>query len=201
MTRLGRRAFLGCIAAVGGWAVCLFLTSAPTSLKAIGDEARYIQPISWKKQHFTRVIGLGYPELGLELDISHVEMKSIGDKACVLANVVSFDVDDDYAYDIDEPVDVTLTYAPEFTTAASFMVLWDKNGGEGHGTIEVKPEPGATFRQVTVKLDRARLAGLGAQRTDIAVERDAAWSPSATSRLLAAGRRRVPPSSAWCSSR
>lgn len=132
-------------------------------------EARYIEPIPWHKEHFTTVIGLGYPELGMEMDVAHTEMRTIDGRDCVVGNMVSFDVDDDYAYDVDEPVTLALTYAPELTTAATFQVIWDRNGGDGHGRLAVEVEPGATFRQVTVTLDRARLAGLGAQGTDLAV--------------------------------
>jgi hypothetical protein len=136
---------------------------------ATRNEARYILPIGWNKPHITHVVGLGYPELGLELDVAHTTVQVIGGKSCVVGNVVSFDVDDAYAFDVDEPVSITLTYAPKLTTASPFLVIWDKNGGDGHGSLEIKPEGGETLKQVTVTLDRARLAGLGAQNTDIAV--------------------------------
>lgn len=132
-------------------------------------EARYIEPVPWEKEHITKVIGLGYPELGMEMDVAHSEMRMIDGRNCVVGNMVSFDVDDDYAFDIDEPVGVTLTYAPEHTTAATFQVIWDRNGGDGHGRLTVDVEPGAGFRSTTVTLDRARLAGLGAQQTDFAI--------------------------------
>src|SRR5262249_54853941 len=61
-------------------------------------------------------------------------------------------------------------YAPQFTTP--FVVGWDKSGGTGVGLSEpIEPEPGATFRTVTLTLDRARLAGQGTQGTDIAIGR------------------------------
>jgi hypothetical protein len=49
------------------------------------------------------VIGLGYPELGLELDVAHTTMQTIDGRSCVVGNVVAFDVDDGYAFDVDEP--------------------------------------------------------------------------------------------------
>jgi len=148
---------------------CLAAASSAVIVAAARNEARYIVPIAWNKPHITRVIGLGYPELGLELDVAHTTVRTIDGKSCVVGNVVSFDVDDAYAFNVDEPVSVTLTYAPQFTTASPFLVIWDKNGGDGHGSLEVIPETGATFKQVTVSLDRARLAGLGAEQTDLAV--------------------------------
>jgi hypothetical protein len=51
-----------------------------------------------------------------------------------------------------------------------FRVAWDRNGGEGFGLSNViAPEPGDALRQTTVRLKRARLAGLGIQKTDVAV--------------------------------
>ena len=148
---------------------CFALSTIVCVSTVLAQDARYIEPIPWEKEHFSQVIGLGYPELGLELDIAHAEMRTIDGTHCVDANIVSFDVDDDYAFEIDETVELTLTYAPEQTSAPAFMVIWDQNGGDGHGNIEVTPDPGATFREITVNLERARFAGLGARHTDLAI--------------------------------
>ena len=148
---------------------CLALVAAVWVGTVSGQEARYIEPIPWEKEHFGRIIGLGYPELGLELDIARAEMRTIDSSPCVVSNIVSFDVDDEYAFNIDETVELTLTYAPAHTTASTFMILWEQNGGEGHGVVEVTPDPGPALRQVTVDLERARFAGLGAQQTDLAI--------------------------------
>ena len=67
-------------------------------------EARYIEPVNWEKEHFVKVIGLGYPELGMEMDVAHSEMRSIEGRDCVVGNMLSLDVDDNFAYDIDEKV-------------------------------------------------------------------------------------------------
>ncbi|HXY10917.1 MAG TPA: CehA/McbA family metallohydrolase [Terriglobales bacterium] len=131
-------------------------------------EARYLEPMPWKKPHFARVLALGYAELGLDLDRSHAEMKTIAGNSCIVGNMVAFEVEHQYAFDIDEPVDLTLTYAPEFTTAP-IVVLWNKNAGTGRGDVIIDPEPGETLRRVTVTLDRARLANFGTQGVDIAV--------------------------------
>ena len=78
-------------------------------------EARYIEPVPWHKEHFTKVIGLGYPELGVEMDVAHAEMRTIDGRDCVVGNMISFDVDDDYAYDIDESVDLISPTEPHLT--------------------------------------------------------------------------------------
>ena len=95
-------------------------------------------------------------------------MKTIGGRSCLFGNLFAFDVDDRYAFDIDEPVDVTVMYAPDLTQP--FIVAWDQNAGNGYGVSEpVTPEPGAELRQATVRLDRARFAGQGIQGADLAV--------------------------------
>jgi hypothetical protein len=151
-------------------AACLLTTIETVSLRAHGTEARYIEVIPWKKERITRVIGTGRSELGLNFR-NQIQLKDIEGKSCIVGTLVAFDVDDRYAYDIDEPVEVTVTYATGVTTP--FAVAWDKNGGDGFAvTEEIKPEPaapGETFRRATVRLDRARLAGLGVQKTDLAV--------------------------------
>jgi hypothetical protein len=155
---------------VAGLAAGLLVTSAAApAASAPRDESRLLKPIPWTKPNITKVVGLGYTELGVEMDVAAVDMVTVEGRACVKANAVAFDVDDRYAFDIDEPVELTLTYAPGETTARAIIAAWDQNGGEGHGRLSVKPEPGATFRTVTVTLDRARLAGLGAAQTDIAL--------------------------------
>ena len=140
-----------------------------TRVLAHNVEARYIQLMPWHKAHFTRVLAMGYAELGHDLDISHAEMQTIAGNSCIVGNMVAFEVDRQYAYDIDEPVDLTITYAPEFTTSP-LVVLWNKNGGLGRGELRINPEPGTALRRVTVTLDRARFAKFGTQGVDIAIE-------------------------------
>jgi hypothetical protein len=131
-------------------------------------EARAITELNWPKEHFKHVLSVGYTQLGMAPNQTHAEMKTIEGRSCIVATMLGFDVDDTYAFDIDEPVNLTLTYALDGATGP-FSVTWDQNGGQGHGAIPVTPEPGAPFRTVTLKLDRARFAGLGTRGIDIAV--------------------------------
>jgi hypothetical protein len=138
-------------------------------LDAHGTEARYVELFQWKKPHISRVFGVATAGLGVpSFSRQTVQMRMIENKACLVGNVVAFDVDNEYAFDVDEPVTLTLTYAPQLSTA--FVVGWDKSGDTGIGlTAPIEPEPGAALRTVTLTLDRARLAGQGTQGTDIAV--------------------------------
>jgi hypothetical protein len=131
-------------------------------------EARAIFDLPWQKEHFSHVLSVGYTQLGSAPNQTHADMKMIEHQACIIGTMIGFDVDNSYAFDIDETVELTLTYAPRVTTSP-FDVQWDQNGGDGHGLIRVTPEPGSTFRTVHLKLERARFAGQGTRGIDIAV--------------------------------
>jgi hypothetical protein len=131
-------------------------------------EARAIQEMPWHKEHFTHVLSVGYTQLGSAPNQTHADMRMIDHQPCIVATMLGFDVDDSYAFNIDESVELTLTYSPGQTTAP-FEVQWDRNGGEGHGLITVTPEPGVAKRTIKLKLDRARFAGQGTRGIDIAI--------------------------------
>lgn len=145
--------------------VLLFATG---SLHAHGTEARRVVALSWKKDRITRVLGTNRSELGLNGSKAPEQMVTVAGRSCIFGDLFAFDIDDQYAFDIDEPVDVTLTYAPERTQP--FRIAWDQNGGDGFALSEViTPDAGAVLRQTTVRLERARFAGLGVLNTDLAV--------------------------------
>jgi len=149
-------------------AASLLIADQDVRLSAHGTEARRAVVLSWKRPHITRVLGANRSELGLNGSKAPDQMVTVAGQSCLFGDLFAFDVDDRYAFDIDEPVDVTVTYAPERTQP--FTVAWDKNGGDGFGMSDaITPEPGATLRKATVRLDRARFAGLGISRTDLAV--------------------------------
>ncbi len=148
-----------------GSAVVWLTTSSP-GVQAHGSEARYVVEVDWVRPRITHTYGLSYSELGPGAYRSDVETRTIGDQQCVVGGLIGFDVDDAYAYDIDEPVTLTLSYAPDLTTP--FTVVWDQNGGNSRGAIEVQPEAGEAVQNVTLTLDRARMAGQGTRGVDIA---------------------------------
>ena len=144
------------------------IATRTVSLDAHGTDARRVVTLSWKKDRITRVLGTNRSELGLNGSKAPEQTLTVEGRSCLFGDLFAFDVDDQYAFDIDEPVDVTLTYATGRTQP--FRVAWDQNGGEGFGLSNViEPEPGATLRQKTIRLDRARFAGLGILKTDLAV--------------------------------
>ncbi|MGD9905945.1 MAG: CehA/McbA family metallohydrolase [Vicinamibacterales bacterium] len=132
-----------------------------------GSEARYVEIVPWVKARIAHTWAMSYTELGIGASRAIVQMRTVADRQCAAGAVLAFDVDDRYAFDIDEPVSVTLTYAPAYSKP--FTIYWDANGGEGLGRLPVEIEPGAPLRRVTVVLDRARFAGQGTRGVDLAV--------------------------------
>jgi hypothetical protein len=157
-----------CCAATALVLTAILAVGTVASVRAHGTEARRVVVLTWKKDRIARVLGANRSELGLNGSKAPEQLLTIAGKPCIFGDLFAFDVDDDYAFDVDEPVEVTLTYGPERTQP--FRVGWDQNGGEGFGlSAVIAPEPGAPLRQTTVRLDRARFAGLGILRTDFAV--------------------------------
>jgi hypothetical protein len=132
------------------------------------DDARYSSLLAWKKDRFSRVLALGYTDLGAN-GRGATEIRTLAGESCLVGPTVGFDVDNTYAFDVDEPVELTLSYVPELTTAQAILVLYDKNGGDGRGMVEIAPERAGPRARATVTLDRARLAGQGAQGVDVAI--------------------------------
>ena len=143
--------------------------AAGAALRAHGRDARYVDPLPWKRDHFSRALAVSRSELGLSGSKQKVAMKTVDGRSCAVGSLFAFDVDDAYAFDIDEPVTVTVTYAANLTTAP-FAVAWDRNGGDGYGiSTDIEPDRSVALGRVTLRLDRARLAGQGILKTDIAV--------------------------------
>ncbi|MEX2272682.1 MAG: CehA/McbA family metallohydrolase [Vicinamibacterales bacterium] len=138
------------------------------AIAAEGDDARYSRPLHWKKERFSRVLALGYTDLGAN-GRGATEIRNLGGASCLVGPAIGFDVDNAYAFDVDERVEVAFSYVPEFTKAEAILVLFDKNGGDGRGLVEVVPERVGATGSATVQLERARLAGQGAQGVDLAI--------------------------------
>ena len=149
-------------------AAAIWLPTGARTVEAHGSEARYVEVAPWQKERFSRVLAVSRSELGTPGTRRTMEVRTIEGRSCLVGALFALDVDDHYAFDIDEPVTLTLTYATALTTP--FVVGWDRNGREGIGvTDELVPETGGVFASTTLPLDRARFAGRGVQRTDLAV--------------------------------
>ncbi|MDX3899242.1 MAG: CehA/McbA family metallohydrolase [Sphingobium sp.] len=139
-------------------------------LRGHGVEARFVKMVEWKRPHFTRIMGSNRAHLEGVRDLwPDVISKviTVDHRSCLYGEFFVLDVDDNYAFDIDEPVELQITYASDVTTP--FMVGWDRNGGTGVGVLKVDPDKKTKFSTATLTLDRARFAGQATQGSDIAL--------------------------------
>jgi hypothetical protein len=169
-------------------AAFLVSTLAPHGVYAHGTEARYVEIADWKKPNFARTFATNRAHIGslpnraamTELGTTPPPQQSprarnllqkleIEGQKCIFSDIMGFDVDDGFAFDIDEPITFTITYVPELSS--QFIVAWDRNGGTGEAqTVEITPPAtGPKLQTVSFPMDRARLAGQGVQGSDIAI--------------------------------
>ena len=135
-----------------------------------GTEARFVEFLDWKKEHFTRIFASNRAHLeGLPSNWAEAtpQVITVEGRSCIVGQLIAFDVDDKYGFDLDEPVELSLTYAAEYTTP--FLIGYDKSGGSGVGLHEVAPNKGEKFPTLKLTLDRARFAGQATQGADIAI--------------------------------
>ncbi len=138
---------------------------------AHGTDARYIQIMDWKRDNFARVFVTNrthFAGISSSNFLPVAQTRVVDGQSCVIGDSIALDVDNRFAFDIDEPVTFTVTFAGQYSLP--FVVAWDKNGGTGQGLSEtITAKPGESFSTVSLTLDRARLAGQGTQGADIAI--------------------------------
>jgi hypothetical protein len=162
-------------------------TLSPRDALAHGTEARYVEIADWSKPNFARTFATNRAHLGsLPNAAARAELGSpppppsprarnmlqkltIEGQECIFSDIVAFDVDNDFAFDIDETITFTITYSPELSSP--FIVAWDRNGGTGEAqTAEITPVASARkLETLSFSMDRARLGGQGVQGSDIAI--------------------------------
>lgn len=157
---------------MNGWRASLLVVLSAVSQHAHGADARYFELLDWRGPHIARAFAtsavhfLGMPETGRAAIA--VQTKQVDGRQCVLGQQLAFDVADSYAFDVDETVTVSVTFASEYSSP--FYVAWDKSGGTGAGiSAEIVPAAQAGFQTVTMALERARFAGQGAHGADLAI--------------------------------
>jgi hypothetical protein len=142
---------------------------ATTSAFGHGTEARFVEFLDWKKENFTKVFASNRAHLeGLPSNWAEATPQVINTDGhkCVVGQLIAFDVDNKYGFDLDEPVELSITYASEYTTP--FIIGYDKSGGSGVGIHNVAPDKSQKYPTLKLTLDRARFAGQATQGADIA---------------------------------
>ncbi len=138
------------------------------------SDARFFVELKWPRENIARTLGVARSELGMYGRGNPFQTRDIGDRTCVVGPLFALDIDDAFAFDIDEPVDLVVTYAPELT--GPFSVGFNDNGGDGIGeSATVEPESGSVsgdgsaLATARVTLERARFAAHGIRDTDLAI--------------------------------
>lgn len=166
------------------WRVCLLAAAVLLGSGALGplgeasppaahgSEARFVVELEWPRENIARTLGVARSELGMYGRGNPFQTRDIGDRTCVVGPLFALDIEDGFAFDIDEPVDLVITYAPELT--GPFSVGFNDNGGDGIGaSANIEPGSGtgagASLATARVTLDRARFAAHGIRDTDLAI--------------------------------
>ena len=102
--------------------------------------------LAWKKPRIARALAVNRSELGLSGSKVPAEVQTIAGQPCVFGPLFALDVADHYAFDIDEGVDVTLTYAPRSHAAVHRRVgsqwrRWVRPSNEMHTRARDDPPP------------------------------------------------------------
>ncbi len=145
-------------------AVSVIPALAPAHPSPVG----IVEVDGWSPDKVSRVVSAGYPDsLGLyafpRRGFPRIEV--IDGESCVVASALMLDVDDGYAFDIDETVELALVFYRPGTRGFSYS--YDRSAlAEPVGRIEI-PDDGPVWHRETILLERARFANRGLAHTDL----------------------------------
>ena len=156
-------------------------------LQAHGTEARRVVSLSWPKDRISRVLAANRSELGLNGSKAPEQTLTVDGRACLFGDLFAFDVDDHYAFDIDEPVDVTRhlrarphTAVPRCLGPERRRRIWRVGSDHARAGCRASSGDGPP--------DEGAARGAGHPEDGFRRRRAAAASSSATSRSTGAGR-------------
>ena len=145
----------------------LLFTLQTDAHRAVVNRGTHV--LDWHTHQISRVVSGGIHD-GKEVGST----RHINGKHCMTGRELDIDVLDDFAFDIDEPVELKVTF--DLKTGPSTVELWyDKNRPETtnpsfRGATEAVTLPSYSkdtrWHTQTFQLDRARFAGLGRLSTD-----------------------------------
>ena len=135
--------------------------------------------IDWPMEHIARTLSAGYPDsLGLYAlpRQGFPSVEEIEGRRCVVGSFLAFDVDDSYAFDIDEPVEIELIF--DSRTTRSFLYAYDRNAmAEAIEKVTIPQDSASRWHREFITLERARFANRGMGGTDIALVASGAQIP------------------------
>ncbi len=134
--------------------------------------------VEWKPNNVRRVFSSGYGDaFGLEISAKKgfPDLETIEGRRCVHGSFFLFDVDDDYAFDLDETVELEILFDRSRTTG--FWYGYDRNAvAETATKIEFEKSEARWHREI-VKLERARFANRGQGGSDFGIAAPSAMWP------------------------
>jgi hypothetical protein len=152
----------------------LFLTTGLLASHAMahGPEGpRGIVRLDWSLDHISRILSVGYGEI-LGPHKAYPTIKEIDGCRCATGSLFAFDVDDEFAFDMDEVVELELVY--HATSSDSFRFLYDRNAAPElmaslPTELTLDPSPGERWRRHVIRLERARFANRLPGKTDFII--------------------------------
>jgi hypothetical protein len=158
------------LAAVSFW--------APRAAAHDPPDPQGIVEVKWKQQHVRRVFSSGYGDaFGLEISAKQgfPGLETVEGKRCVNGSFFLFDVDDDYAFDLDETVELEILF--DRSRSTGFWFGYDRNAvAETAANIEFEKSEARWHREV-VTLERARFANRGQGGSDFGIAAPSAMWP------------------------
>ena len=154
----------------------LLVGQSPASHEYSGPHGTVV--VDWKPPNVSRVLSSGYGDaFGIEaaVKMGFPEAETIDGKTCINGSYFLFDVADDYAFDIDETVELEILFDRRRSTG--FWISYDRNAmSEPLESIEFEAsnEP---WHIETVELQRARFANRGESGSDFALAGGSAMWP------------------------
>lgn len=139
---------------------------------------RATMEVGWKPQHVRRVFSSGYGDaFGLEISAKKgfPALETVEGRRCVNGSFFLFDVDDDYAFDLDETVELEILF--DRSRSTGFWYGYDRNAvAETAAMIEFE-ESDARWHREVVTLERARFANRGQGGSDFGIAAPSAMWP------------------------
>jgi len=169
-----------------GLALVVFMSAAAHAHEFSGSHGTVT--VDWEADNISRVLASGYGDsFGTEAWARKglPELVEVEGRQCVQGSYFLFDVDDSFAFDIDETVRITFEF--DRTRSDGFFLSYDQNVSAENLVEYVLPESDEVWQSHTVILERARFANRGESGTDFSLTApDGTWfgDPEAAHKIV-----------------
>ena len=157
--------------------VPMLLVAVPDAAGHEFEGAHGTVTVDWNASNISRVLSSGYGDsFGTEAWARRgfPEVVTVDGRQCIDGTYFLFDVDDDYAFDIDEPVRIGILV--DRTSSAGFQISYDQNGVAENIRAVAFPDSGSRWHRHEITLDRARFANRGESGADFTIAApDGTW--------------------------